>query len=329
MIQRKMWAIGGGKGGIGKSILTISLGIWLAKLNKKVIVVDADLGGADLNILLGIRYPSATLEDFINRKVDRLDDILIDTPLENMKLICGANDMLGIANPKYTQKMRLLRHLNNLSADFILLDLGSGTSYNVLDFFLYASGKIAVFAPQATSLQGVYGFIKSGILRRIQREFHQDETILTLLTRLGSDVKEEKISSIGEMKRIVKQISEEKYIQLCQVIDDFDVRLVTNMVRRDDDIETSKVVQTVSEKYLDIHVTDFGYVKYDPEVEWSVNRMVPFLLDDAQSSAAESTYQIAYKMLEKTGPTSSENEDTHPGSPTTILNHGANSSTMM
>ncbi|MEW6326678.1 MAG: P-loop NTPase [Thermodesulfobacteriota bacterium] len=314
MVQHKMWAIGGGKGGVGKSVLTLALSIWLAKLGRKVIVVDADLGGANLHILLGIRYPSVTLQDFISKKADKLDDVLIDTPHENLKLICGADDMLSLANPKYTQKIRLLNQLNNLPTDFVILDLGAGTSYNVLDFFLYATGKIAVFTPQATSLQNVYGFIKSSLLRRLSREFSQNETLSSLITRFASGSGEEKISSMSELKRIVREFSEEDYLRLCRVTDSFDIKIVANMVKRDKDREASKVVRTVTEKYLDIHLTDLGFVQYDPEVERSVNRMVPFLLDNSKSQAALSIYQIAYEILRETAARSAGNEGIRPGS---------------
>lgn len=299
MAQEKMWAIGGGKGGIGKSILTIALGIWLAKLGKNVVIVDADLGGANLHILMGMRYPTATLDDFINRKVNRLEDVLIDTPQKNLRLICGADDILSIANPKYAQKVKLLNGLNSLDADFILLDLGAGTSFNVLDFFLYATGKIVVLTPQATSLQNAYGFIKSSLIRRLYREFAQDELLSIALKKFDSSYEGERITSLSELKRTVRDISEEKYRRVCQALDDFNVKIIVNMVKRDKDREASKVIRTVTEKYLDIRLTELGSVYYDPEIERSVNRMVPFLLDNTHSQAALSMYQVTYQILKE------------------------------
>ena len=319
MIQQKMWAVGGGKGGIGKSVLTVSLSLWLAKLGKQVIVVDADLGGANLNILLGIRYPNVTLEDFIKKEVDTLEETLIDTPHKNLKLICGAGDILGLANPKYTQKMRLLRHLGKLDADFILLDLGAGTSYNVLDFFLYANGKIAVFSPQATSLQNVYSFIKSSLLRYLHRNFNNDISLSPLLARFTNGIGTEKINSVSELKKVFRQVGEEEYLTLCKALDSFDIKIVINMVKKDTDHEISKVLQMVSEKYLDIHITDFGSVEYDAEIEKSINRMVPFLMDNSQCKAAMSTYQIAYGMIRENGSTPPVTRHVHSDIPTTPL----------
>ena len=145
MSMKKLWSIGGGKGGIGKSIFTLGLGITMAQMGKKIILIDADLGGANLHTLMGVRYPAFTLEDFILKRVERLEDIVIETQVEGIGLICGADDIMGAANPKFAQKIRLLNQLEDLPADLVLLDLGAGTSFNVLDFFNYSAGKICGF----------------------------------------------------------------------------------------------------------------------------------------------------------------------------------------
>ncbi len=131
----KLWSIGGGKGGVGKSIFTMALGITLARLGNRVVLVDGDLGGANLHTMMGIRFPEVTLEDFLLRRVTRLEDILQPTSIEGISLVCGADDLLGAANPTYSQKMRFFKDLEALPADFVLLDLGAGTSFNTLDFF--------------------------------------------------------------------------------------------------------------------------------------------------------------------------------------------------
>ena len=116
-IQKNIWSIAGGKGGTGKSLIASSLAILLAKTNKRVIAVDADLGGANLHTCLNVNSPRYTLSDFIQRKVANLEDILVDTPFQNLQLISGASDIYNIANPIYTQKTRLITHLERLPCD--------------------------------------------------------------------------------------------------------------------------------------------------------------------------------------------------------------------
>ncbi|HEY9072784.1 MAG TPA: P-loop NTPase, partial [Desulfobaccales bacterium] len=126
MSRIKLWSIGGGKGGVGKSVFSLGLGISLARLGKKVIMIDCDLGGANLHTLMGVRYPHVTLEHFLLKKVDRLEDTIIQTQMEGIGLICGADDILGAANPTYSQKIRLLNQIEDLPAQYVLLDLGAG-----------------------------------------------------------------------------------------------------------------------------------------------------------------------------------------------------------
>ena len=79
--RMKLWSIGGGKGGIGKSLITLGLGVALARLGNRIILVDGDLGGANLHTLMGVRYPHVTLEHFLTKKVAQLEDTIIETPL--------------------------------------------------------------------------------------------------------------------------------------------------------------------------------------------------------------------------------------------------------
>ena len=184
-IRMKLWSIGGGKGGIGKSLITLGLGVALARLGKRVILVDGDLGGANLHTLMGVRYPHVNLEHFLTNKVARLEDTIIESPIEGIGLICGADDLLGAANPNYAEKIRLLNQIEELPAQYVLMDLGAGTSFNTLDFFNYSWGKIALFTSQATSLENAYGFIKSALYRKLSREFAGDDEFFHLIYQGG------------------------------------------------------------------------------------------------------------------------------------------------
>src|SRR5512138_2700293 len=165
---RRVISIGGGKGGIGKSLISANLGIELARRGKRVVLVDADLGGANLHTTLGVEVPKRTLSDFVERRVHRMEDVITPTGIENLGLVSGALDHLDAANPRYAQKMRLLRHVQALDVDFALLDLGAGTHSNVLDFFLVSDHGVLVLVPEPTSIENAYGFVKAAFWRRMR-----------------------------------------------------------------------------------------------------------------------------------------------------------------
>ena len=297
MNSKKLWSIGGGKGGIGKSIFTLGLGITLAQMGKKIILIDADLGGANLHTLMGVRYPSYTLEDFILKRVDRLEDIIIETQVEGIGLICGADDIMGAANPKFAQKIRLLNQLEDLPADLVLLDLGAGTSFNVLDFFNYSAGKIAVFTNQSTSLQNVYGFIKSALFRFLSREFSRDDGMLLLLQQAGSRLA--KLHSMEDILNHLQNKDAEKYARLKQILDRFEIFFVVNMVKSELDRKAAQVIQKVCQDFLNLQPQIFGTLAYDPEVEKAVNQMLPFPTRSQNSPAALGLQHIAVQVLKE------------------------------
>jgi flagellar biosynthesis protein FlhG len=188
----------------------------MARLGHRVILVDGDLGGANLHTMMGLRYPQATLEDFLLRKTARLEDVVLPTPIPGLGLICGADDFLGAANPTYSQKMRLFKHLEELPADFVFIDLGAGTSFNTLDFFNFSPGKIAVFTGYATALQNVYGFIKCALFRKISREFAKEDQVVSLVYNNAAAPGD--IASMTDLLAQVRQTSPESLFQLAGII---------------------------------------------------------------------------------------------------------------
>jgi len=298
-ITKKMWSIGGGKGGTGKSFVTLTLGSRLAKMGKKVIIIDADLGGANLHTLLGIRYPEHTLNDFLKRRIDNLNEVCIETPIDNLKLISGGDDILYLANPKYSQKARILRNLKKLDADYILLDLGAGSSFNILDFFIYTEGKIVVVSPFPTSVQNAYGFIKSALYRRLSQLFSKNDQILNLIKKSIDPGSEEKINSVVELIAAVDKIDGESASVMNQEIDNFKIKLIVNMAKSEEDIKVGDIIRVVSDKYLDVNVDVLKPVPFDTLVEKSIILTNPLLLNETGSEVAMSIYEIASDILKE------------------------------
>ena len=141
-------SIGSGKGGTGKTMIIANLAILLAKRGKKVCLVDLDLGGADTHILLGLFEPKRTLTDFFTRRVDSLAEVVHTFPsLYGLSFIPGSGDTLQTANINFQEKQRLLRGLADIDCDVLLLDVGAGTNYHALDFFMHSDLRSASPCP--------------------------------------------------------------------------------------------------------------------------------------------------------------------------------------
>ncbi|MFN7135462.1 MAG: P-loop NTPase, partial [Myxococcales bacterium] len=241
--RSKTWrilAIGGGKGGIGKSLLSANLGIDLARRGYRVVGIDADLGGANLHTCLGVDLPKVTLSDFVNRKVSRIEDVAVPTPVPNLSLVSGALDTLDIANPKYAQKIKLLRNIQSLDVDYAILDLGAGTSFNVLDFFLVADHGILVLVPEPTSIENGYRFIKAAFFRRLQNVqavYGIEKIVEDAVSQKGSAIK-----TPYDVIAAVKKRDLEAGESLEREMRQFRPRLVVNQIRTPADREVGDAV---------------------------------------------------------------------------------------
>ncbi len=295
----KLWSIGGGKGGIGKSVVSLGLGMSLARLGKKVILIDGDLGGANLHTLMGVRYPHVTLEHFLLKKVSRLEDTIIQTEVDGIGLICGADDILGAANPTYSQKIRLLNQIEALPAQYVLLDLGAGTAFNLLDFFNYSGGRIVLFTSQTTSLQNAYGFIKSALYRKISRELSKDDQLMDLLYQSNEGNTPGTISTVSELLAQLRETAPQQYDHLVELLMNYQIFLVANMVKSNADLKSPEIIQSVCNDFLSIQPEIMGHVSFDPTIEAAVNHMTQFPLSHKKSKAAGDLAQIALKVVKE------------------------------
>src|SRR5688572_33498750 len=124
----QIWAVGGGKGGTGKSLVAASLGIHLAQTGRRVILVDGDLGAPNLHTVLGMDPPALSLSDFVKRRFESIETVVLETGVPRLCLISGARHRLPIERLKHSQKACLLRARPGLRAVVVLPDLGAAAS---------------------------------------------------------------------------------------------------------------------------------------------------------------------------------------------------------
>jgi flagellar biosynthesis protein FlhG len=162
-----IWAVGGGKGGVGKSVVASNLAIALAAGGSRCVVIDADLGGSNAHTLLGVPRPPRTLSHFFNGEVKQLEEVMCPTTVPAVALVSGARALLEVANIKYWQKKKFIGHIKRLGVAHVVLDLGAGSSFNVLDFFLSAQRGVLVVTPQPTAIENAYHFLKAAFFRSL------------------------------------------------------------------------------------------------------------------------------------------------------------------
>lgn len=154
-------AVTSGKGGVGKTNLSANLAISFARLGKRVLVVDADLGIANMTVVLGmIPPPRYNLYHFITGEKN-LAEIVVDSPY-GIKLITGTVGINRMANLSHRRRRELIESLSKLNTlvDIIIIDTGAGLSANTLGFVLGADEVILITTPEPTAIAAAYGVIK-------------------------------------------------------------------------------------------------------------------------------------------------------------------------
>ena len=298
----KILAVGGGKGGVGKSIISTMLAFFLARMEKRTVLVDADLGGANLHTAMGILEPEYTFYHFYTLQRENLEDICLDTPVSNLKLISGACGTVGLANPRYSQKVRFINQLRQLNADYILLDLGAGSSYNVIDFFLAADEGILVTTPEPTAIQETFNFLKVAIMRRLVRQFRKNPPVLNIIDQYMYSEPGKMQFTMDDIIKDVKEIDSDAARYIESFLDKYRPRLILNMVHSSKEIREGDSFRTAAHDILNVHVDYIGYVEYDELVRKSVKEMKPFVMDNPRSRAAKSLARlISVGLLQKSG----------------------------
>ena len=293
----KIWAVGGGKGGVGKSLVTANTSICLALMGYKVVTVDLDLGGANMHTCLGIPIPEKTLSDYISKKVSNFSDLLVPTPVKNLSIISGAQDELGIANLKQMHKNKILSKLGSLDADYVLLDLGAGTTFNTLDFFISADKGVLVILPEPTSIENTYRFIKSVYHRRLKMIEELLDIQPLINQAMNAKINTPQSTPVDLVKRIA-EINPEMGQKLKAEISKFKPQIIINQIRNQQDIDIGFSIQSVCKRYFGIDMDYVGYLDYDSSVWQSVKKRKPLLMEFPNSRLVNNFDRIVHKLLE-------------------------------
>jgi flagellar biosynthesis protein FlhG len=295
--SKKVWAIGGGKGGVGKSLVSANVAICLALMGHKVVAVDLDLGGANLHTCLGLPIPQVTLSDYVSKKVANFEDLLVSTPISNLKIISGAQDELGMANLKHMHKNQIIRKLHELDADYILFDLGAGTAFNTIDFFITADKGILVVLPEPTSIENTYRFIKSVFFRRLKMIDGVSDIENLINDTMNAKVTQGQ-SSPAELMKKISEINPEVGYRVRQEMANFRPNLIINQVRSQADIDIGYSIQSICRKYFGIEMTFPGYLDYDQSVWQSVRKRKPLLIEYPNSKLVNNFDRIVNRLIE-------------------------------
>jgi flagellar biosynthesis protein FlhG len=295
--------VASGKGGTGKTLFSTNLGVSLALLGKTVILIDLDLGGSNLHTCLGIMNTGPGIGSLIYKKEHNIESLLTPTGIGRLHFIAGDSLLPGTANLEYSAKKRLIKGIKGLVADYVIMDLGSGTSFNTVDFFLIAPDGIIVTTPEITSILNAYSFIKTALYRLLYLLFPaRSEERKVIAEFVTSQIEGEKKSFLAVLD-LIYGVNPESGERCRAELKSFLPRIILNNVRAQSDIATGeKLIQTVA-KNLGIRTVGYGMLAYDPEASKSIAMRKPLVLLSQEAQYSKGMAGLSRKIASH-GPTS-------------------------
>ncbi len=312
---RHVIAVGGGRGGVGKSVLAVNLAVYLAQLGRKVVLVDADPAGAELHTMLDMELPMAPRS---REDLDEFELRTFPTPVPGLMLLPQIYTVGSIAPLRPGRKPRWASRLRQLDADYVLLDLGAGTLPSSVDLALGADFMLLVSSPEPPSVEATFRFIRALFLRSLRRALVRDRFRMRMLERAQNELPP--LPSPRELvygiARYDSSVAELAALELAKL----KPRLVVNNVKLRADGDLGPNMCEVARRYLGCDIDYVGQIEQDDSVWLSISRRRPLLIDSPASKSARNIERIARRTLALAASRDSHRQDPpikiYPSDPT-------------
>lgn len=280
-------AVGGSKGGVGTSVVAANLALYLASIGRRVLLVDADPGGANLHTLVGV--PSAPRARSERRTLERP----IETQIQGLRLLAGGLDE-GLRGRPGAGRRELSRVLAGADADYVVLDLGKCTTRGAIDTFLGADLALLLTLPEPTALESAYRFVRRAFVRYLHRSVLDEPTRLALM---------QKARELGGAPAPLDlwRTLEDDGDPLAEVVRDamerFHPNLVISQTRLRADLELGEQVRSAARRRLGIGIEYLGHIEYDDTVWSCVRSRRLLLIESPGTKASKNVEKVARRLL--------------------------------
>ncbi|MEE2645234.1 MAG: hypothetical protein VYD19_09905 [Myxococcota bacterium] len=295
----QVWAFGGAKGGVGRSLLCAATAIELTRRRLKVVAIDLDLGAANLHTLLGLMQPKVTLEQWILGQVDSLAPLCVRTKVKNLWLISGAASIFNPSHPDPDQLRALAQSLIQLEVDCVLLDLGAGIHQHTLDLFNFAGCGFVITSPEPTSIQNTYTFYKAALIRRLEVSLGLRTWLSKLIQRTARSKGAGRIPSLGEMLTMIEEFDLEIAEEVRGRLLGLNAPLLINRARSDDESQVVPSVQGICKQYLDFDLTHCGTIPEDQSICDALRELKPVYEFDENGPFLKAVGALVQRQLDR------------------------------
>ncbi|MBW1996605.1 MAG: hypothetical protein JRJ29_01435, partial [Deltaproteobacteria bacterium] len=253
------------------------------------------LGGANLHTFLGMKTPATGLNEFLNKTCKGLPEVAVPTSINNLYLISSANCPPEVSNLFYAQKLKIIRAIERLPFDYVLLDLGAGCNFNILDFFLTSREGIFIFTPEPTSIENTFYFIRAVYSRKINQIIKREEFV-GVVQDIRSMPSKVTIRTPQQLFDLITSCGPEKGALLRDYLREFDFKLILNQFRKQTDGTIGKKIEKVCKRHFLSKFEFIGNIHYDERVHEAVSSRNVYMTKYAYSVTALDLQAIAERM---------------------------------
>jgi len=289
--------VAAGKGGVGKTLLTANLAMALSDMEHQTIAVDLEFGGSNLHSYLGLSNEHPGVGDFLAAKSAELPEMLVETGNPRLQFLPGDGRTPFMANLSYAQKRRLISRLRLLPAEYVLLDLGSGSSFNTLDLFRLSTCGILVTVPERPAIMNMQVFLKHLCLRTIQRKFSKNREIRNLLDSLRKLPMSSGLMTIDVIRDRIAKVDIESAKAVDEICQQNRPHVIFNMGEHPDELKIAEKISQGMGQVLSIEADYLGFVFRDRTVIESIRNGTPRLPYQQKGQFSENMRRIASRIV--------------------------------
>lgn len=285
---RKLIVVGGGRGGVGKTLLTVNLGVYLAQLGRKVILCDADPAGSNLHAMLGLEAPPL----FPN--ADEPPPPMA-TSVPGLMLLPSSFDPMTSTPVRAARRSNWLAQVGRLDADYVIFNLGPAATPPALDLFLGSDLGLCVTAPEPLAVETTYRFCRSLFARSLRRALVKERYRLRLVERAAADLPP--LASPKELVLALHKLDEHLGAIGARELARLAPRLVVGQTRLRSDLDLGPAMTAVAERFLGVNLDYVGHVEHDDAVWLTARRRQPLLIDSPTSKSARNIERVSRRVL--------------------------------
>lgn len=288
---RRVIAVGGGRGGVGKTLLSVNLAVYFAQLGRDVVLCDADPFGSSMHTVLGLVAPPVVNPDAADE--GQVEPVATSVP--GLRLMPSTFDPTTMTQVRPSRASHWFRQIQSLDVDYVILHLGASTASATLELFSNADVGICVTAPEPLAVESTYRFVRSLYFRALRRALTKERFKWRLVEKAAAALPP--LSGPRELYAELRRYDDAVALLAVQQLGRVTPRLVVGQTRLKSDLDLGHSMTVIAERFLGISFDYLGHIEQDDAVWLTVRRQKPLLVDSPASKSARNIERVARRIL--------------------------------